>query len=372
MSSADWTGLSDDQRFLAELVATPSVSGTERAASELFVREARARGFAARVDEAGNAIAERGPADAPVQLMLLGHIDTVPGEIPVRIEAGVLHGRGSVDAKGPLAAFLCAAARADLPEGVRLTVAGAVGEETAASPGARHLLDRNRPSACIIGEPSGWDGVTLGYKGRLLVTAEARCDHHHSAGEDASAGDLIASWWRLMAERVEAFNQGRVRVFDQIQATIQGMSSGNDGLQQTARMVVGFRLPTGVSPEEWAQEVSFLAGEGIEFTFEGMEVACATDLNDPVVRALRCAIRGEGGTPRPKLKTGTADFNVVGPVWDCPIAAYGPGDSALDHTPQERLELDEFDRSIGVLATAIEALAVELVTGALNDVAIAR
>lgn len=372
MSGSDWAGLTDDQRFLAELVATPSVSGTERAASEVFVRRASALGLDAHIDEVNNAIASRGPADAPVQIILLGHIDTVPGDIPVRVEDGVLYGRGSVDAKGPLAAFLAAAARVELPEGVRLTVAGAVGEESAASPGARHLLDRHRPSACIIGEPSGWDGVTLGYKGRLLVTAEARCDHHHSAGEDASAGDLIAFWWRLMAERVEAFNQGRVRIFDQIQATIQGMSSGNDGLQQTARMVVGFRLPTGVSPEEWAQEVSFLAGEGIEFTFEGMELACATDMNDPVVRALRCAIRDEGGTPRPKLKTGTADFNVVGPVWNCPIAAYGPGDSALDHTPQERLELAEFDRSIGVLVTAIEALAVELATVALNDASITR
>jgi LysW-gamma-L-lysine carboxypeptidase len=354
--------LSDDQRFLAELVATPSVSGSERAASELFVRRAIELGLEAHLDEVDNAIASRGPADAPVHLMLLGHVDTVPGDIPVRVEDGVLHGRGSVDAKGPLAAFLCAAARADLPDGVRLTVAGAVGEESAMSPGARHLLDRHRPSACIIGEPSGWDGVTLGYKGRLLVTAEARCDHHHSAGEDASAGDLIASWWRLMAERVEAFNHGRVRVFDQIQATIQSMSSGNDGMTQNARMVVGFRLPTGLAPEEWAQDVSFLAGEGIGFTFDGMEVACATDLNDPVVRALRCAIRGQGGTPRPKLKTGTADFNVVGPVWNCPIAAYGPGDSALDHTPQERLELAEFDRSVEVLAEAIEMLAYELLS----------
>ncbi|QKK09717.1 MAG: M20/M25/M40 family metallo-hydrolase [Planctomycetota bacterium] len=67
--------------------------------------------MAAEIDEAGNALAHRGPADAPVHIMLLGHIDTVPGDIPVRIAGGVLHGRGSVDAKGPLAAMLCRAAR---------------------------------------------------------------------------------------------------------------------------------------------------------------------------------------------------------------------------------------------------------------------
>jgi len=173
VSAIDHPGLTDDHRFLVELVATPSVSGSERAASEIFVRRAAQLGFESHIDEVNNAIASRGPTDAPVHLMLLGHIDTVPGDIPVRIENGVLHGRGSVDAKGPLAAFLCAAAQVELPDGVQITVAGAVGEESATSPGARHLLDQHRPSACIIGEPSGWDGVTLGYNGRLLATAEA-------------------------------------------------------------------------------------------------------------------------------------------------------------------------------------------------------
>ena len=52
--------------------------------------------------------------------------------------------------------------------------------------------------------------------------------------------------------------------------------------------------------------------------------------------------------------------DVVAPVWRCPIAAYGPGDSALDHTPEERLGLDEFLVSVRVLAEAIPALAREL------------
>ena len=35
-------------------------------------------------------------------------------------------------------------------------------------------------------------------------------------------------------------------------------------------------------------------------------------------------------------------MNVVGPVWQCPILAYGPGDSSLDHTPHEQIELPEY------------------------------
>ena len=53
-------------------------------------------------------------------------------------------------------------------------------------------------------------------------------------------------------------------------------------------------------------------------------------------------------------------MNVVAPVWGCPIAAYGPGDSSLDHTPWERLELAEFVQSIAVLRVAVESLASEL------------
>ena len=97
--------------------------------------------------------------------MLLGHIDTVPGEIPVRVEDGWLVGRGSVDAKGPLCAFAEAAARATIPAGWRVVVVGAVEEEAATSKGARYVRDRFTPDACIIGEPSGVDRITLGTRG---------------------------------------------------------------------------------------------------------------------------------------------------------------------------------------------------------------
>ena len=39
-------------------------------------------------------------------------------------------------------------------------------------------------------------------------------------------------------------------------------------------------------------------------------------------------------------------MNVVGPVWGCPIVAYGPGDSSLDHTPEERIDLGEYLRAV--------------------------
>src|SRR5439155_482193 len=89
------------------LVEIPSVSRREGEAVEWLVARMAERGFRANVDDAGNAVGEIG--DGPVHVVLLGHIDTVPGEIPVRIEGDELVGRGAVDAKGPLAAFIAAA-----------------------------------------------------------------------------------------------------------------------------------------------------------------------------------------------------------------------------------------------------------------------
>lgn len=348
------------EQIVLDLVGTPSVSGTERAAAEVFVQHARGLGLEAEIDEAGNAFAHRGPARG-AHIVLLGHIDTVPGEIPVRIDAGVLHGRGSVDAKGPLAAMLVAAARADLPEGARLTVAGAVGEETAGSPGANFLAGRYRPQACIIGEPSGWDGVTLGYKGRLIATATAEFANAHTAGPGASACDEVVAWWARVLRVAAAMNEGSDRVFDRVQCSLRHLASSEDGLTQRASATAGFRLPPRVGPHELAQRIATLAEDPVSISFTGHERAVASDRNDAVARALSAAVRSEGGRPRPKLKTGTADFNVVGPRWNCPIAAYGPGDSGLDHTPDERLNLAEYGRSIAVLTRALETLARELV-----------
>ncbi len=352
--------MNEAEQVLFDLVATPSVSGSERKAAEVFVRHASELDYDAEIDEAGNALAHRGAIDAPVHIVLLGHIDTVPGDIPVRVESGVLHGRGSVDAKGPLAAMLVGASRAVLPEDVRVTVAGAVGEETAGSPGARHLAQQYRPSACVIGEPSGWDGVTLGYKGRLLVRATCTRSCAHTAGPQSSATDELHAWWGEVLGRVARFNMGRERAFDQVQANIRSWSSEDDGLHETAALSAGFRLPIGVQPEDLVRTMRILGEGRVRLQFEGMEVAIKSDRNDPVARALTLAIREAGGRPRPKLKTGTADFNVVGPIWQCPIAAYGPGDSSLDHTPEERLSLEEYARAVEVIRTAVEGLSEEL------------
>jgi len=353
---------SPECRLLREMVEIPSVTGNEAAVAAHIARRMGELGMDAEVDPAGNAVGRISRPDAAghaVDIILLGHMDTVPGDIPVRIENGELHGRGSVDAKGALAAFIVAASRAKIPEGVRLIVAGVTEEESVTSRGARHLLKCLSPAACIIGEPSHWNGVTLGYKGRLIAEYKRRRAMTHTASPSASAGDELCRWWERVRIASEAMRSSD-RAFERVQATLRHVHSRSDGLYEEIEAVAGFRLPPGVLPEDIEEICRLSAPEDAELTFAGHEIAHTAERSNPVARALTSAIRSTGGTPHPKMKTGTSDMNVVGPVWRCPIAAYGPGDSALDHTPEERLPLDEYARAIEVLTRAIETLAAEL------------
>src|SRR5512140_3466979 len=122
--------------LLQGLLEAYSPTGAEAGAVDYLVSAMREMGFRAAVDGAGSAVGVVG--DGPREILLLGHIDTVPGQIPVRRDGERLYGRGAADAKGPLACFTAAIARVRLRPGWRIAVIGAVGEE-GDSPGARFL-----------------------------------------------------------------------------------------------------------------------------------------------------------------------------------------------------------------------------------------
>jgi LysW-gamma-L-lysine carboxypeptidase len=381
-----------DQRaldLLQSLVAIPSPSGQEGRAAAWLVEWMAAHGLDAGLDAAGNAVGTRGAG--PRQVLLLGHIDTFPGELPVRREGDWLYGRGAVDAKGPLCAFAAAAAALEVPAGWRVTVVGAVEEEAATSRGARHLLARwPAPAACIIGEPSGWERITLGYKGRLLVEVTRRAPFAHSAGRARPPAEQAVELWNAVVAFCAAFNAGREAAFDRLDPTLYHIATQDEGAYGTARLSLGFRLPPDVEISNLKSQISNLKSanqptgdsatadfqlptsnaqhptsnlqhpiSNLHFSFSGAEVAFRAEKNTPLVRACLASIREQGGRPRFVLKTGTSDMNVVGPAWGCPIVAYGPGDSALDHTPEERINLREYLQSIEVLKSMVSILVKE-------------
>jgi LysW-gamma-L-lysine carboxypeptidase len=343
--------------LLQRMLEIESLSGQERALAEFLVEAMKSFGFDnAFIDDAGNAVGLRGSKGDGRDIVLLGHMDTVPGRIPVRIEGDSLYGRGSVDAKGPLATFIIAAAQAKIPAGTRLIVVGAVEEEAPSSKGARFARDQyNSPEACIIGEPSGWDAVTLGYKGCLTVEYRLTQPGGHSAGPVGGVAEQAVAWWQALLDHAAEYNRGHQRLFDQLLPSLRRINSSSDGMQDTIEATVGFRLPPRFDIDALEQFVRTSAGPA-EVKFIGREVAWESSRESELARAFVRVIRDAGARPSFKLKTGTSDMNVVGPKWNCPIVAYGPGDSKLDHTPSEHVSIREFHAAIDVLTRVLESL----------------
>jgi LysW-gamma-L-lysine carboxypeptidase len=348
------------RQLLRDAVATPSPSGAEAAVASLLAGALRHRVDAVELDAAGNLRVRHG--HGPTRLLFLGHLDTVPGEIPVEERDGVLHGRGAVDAKGSLCAALAAVARASdaARDGLTMEVVGAVGEEAPGSVGARHLLSSSaEPDLLIVCEPSGWERVTLGYKGHLRLRLSCERPSGHAAGPEASAADRVVEAVAGFRAACAALNDdAETRAFDALQATVLALHHEHDGLSERAEATLGVRLP----PAWPAQRL--LASLGSSWRPGGVDVHVVESVDavrgpkdGPLPRAFRSAIRAVGGQPGSVVKTGTSDWNVVAERWNVPALAYGPGDAALDHTPNEHLDLTAYDAAISVLVSVVDRLA---------------
>lgn len=323
--------------ILEDLVRIPSVTGDEGAAIAWLQQRAQADGFTADVDAAGNLHIHRGGA-TPV--WYIGHIDTVPGTIPVRIEAGELWGRGTVDAKGCIAAAY--EALLACPE-APVRIVACVGEE-GASPGAKHLLAGPAPEAVIIGEPSGSDGITLGYKGIIRAAVTFATPSQHGGHPSPNALDQFLATWPDDLHEGYGFGDRTLRLRD--------IHSTSDGLEDRVLAWLEMRIP----PEGLDASLARLRDVFPDLNVEEAWPAVATPRRDAWVAQASAAIRSQGLQPRPKHKTGTSDWNVLATAWDVPTVAYGPGDASLDHRPDERISLDEYRRGVAVLTAWFSGL----------------
>src|SRR5665647_850311 len=90
-------------RLLTNLLGIYSPSGKEEDIASFLAKEMRKLGFQVGVDGIGNVIGVVGEGEPTI--FLCGHMDTVAGHLPLRVEEGKIYARGAVDAKGPLAAM---------------------------------------------------------------------------------------------------------------------------------------------------------------------------------------------------------------------------------------------------------------------------
>ena len=340
----------DVAELLTEMLSVPSPSGDEEALASLLVSRLLRAGFDVDVDAAGNVVAAWG--DGRETVALVGHIDTVPGRIEVRRDGDLLHGRGAVDAKGPLATAIAAVSRLPRDGGRRYVIIGAVEEETS-SRGALHLAaSMAAPSSLVVLEPSGWDAVTIGYKGSLRLRASVEQSHAHGAGREPSAPDRCVALVRALQDRATPSGDDAAGVFDRVDVRVLRFDSTSDGLTDRASVDLGIRTPPGCDVDALI-ELARSAAPSAGLTILGREPAVRTDRTSPLARDFVRAIRGRHGSPRFKLKTGTSDLNILAPAWGCQAVAYGPGDSQLDHTPREHVSIAELERAVAVLELAL-------------------
>jgi LysW-gamma-L-lysine carboxypeptidase len=176
----------------------------------------------------------------------------------------------------------------------------------------------------------------------------------HTAGPGESIAETAITFWNALVNEADARNEGAKGAFDQIGLSLRAFNTRSDGLTEAADLSIGIRLPAGLDVPGLLGRIEELAATGnASITVEGLQEGYRTTKQSKLVPPFLRGIRDEGGSPTFKVKLGTSDMNVVGPVWKCPIAAYGPGDSSLDHTPDERIVLDEYLRAIRVLSRVL-------------------
>jgi len=86
--------------LLTRMVEIYSPTGYEEPLALFLTEELQKRGFKIYRDKVGNLFGTKGTVSP--HILLCGHMDVVPPELPIKLEDGVLYGRGTADAKGPL------------------------------------------------------------------------------------------------------------------------------------------------------------------------------------------------------------------------------------------------------------------------------
>ena len=184
-------------KFLGELVARPSHSGTERRAAECIRREMRAVGFdEVKIDKLGNVIGRIGRGKKII--LYDSHIDTVgvgdpeawKGQDPFKLRAqdGYLWGRGACDNKGSMACMVHGAGllkKLGLTGDFTVYVTGSTFEEDCDGLGQEFLIKKSMrtPHLVVLGEPTDLN-VYRGHRGRMEIAVRlAGRSCHASAPE---------------------------------------------------------------------------------------------------------------------------------------------------------------------------------------------
>jgi [amino group carrier protein]-lysine/ornithine hydrolase len=314
------------------------------------------------IDSVGNVIATKGTGEP--RILLCGHMDTVPGQVPVRIEDGYLYGRGASDAKAPLIAMLLAASEFPKQAGT-VIFAGVVDEEGNAAGVKQLVKSKIGVDYAMFGEPSGIDNITIAYKGRLAI--RLTCDVGDSAHASApwlarNSVEEMHDFWKAIKSKIERVGTAPSKA-NSISCTLTEISGGSSHnvTPQKCKITIDMRIPTITTCQNVLDIVDDVITrtakeKGVKATYriEDKTDPFEADHSSPLVRALSLGIL-DVRKQRPTLlrKTGTGDMNVLGNTFKIPVVTYGPGDPHASHTADERVNVDEYVSSIEVFGRAL-------------------
>lgn len=355
--------------LLRKMLEIYSPSGKEEKLSLFLASELEKLGFE-RVwrNSIGNVYGEIGSGEPAI--LLCGHMDTVPGWIPVKIEGNRLYGRGAVDAKSSLASMIIAAAglRTEVSRG-KITVACVVDEEVRAR-GIKHLIrEKFNFDYAIFGEPSGIKKITFAYKGHLKMKITLRSSTGHVGAQHIlpNAAEKCFELWTRIKNLCEEKYKSPLGVFYSLTPAITRVyARGTTGsIPDKCTLNIDFRLPPTINCHKTIDIIKDLI-DNFKAENYGLTVSFrVTDRVEPyvanrdtiVVKALREAILEETGEEAKLIrKTGTGDMNIFGSYFRIPVATYGPGDSSLSHSLNEYIEIPEYLISIKVYKKAVKRI----------------
>jgi LysW-gamma-L-lysine carboxypeptidase len=361
-------------RLLTNLLGIYSPSGKEEDIGNFLAEEMTKLGFQVGKDGIGNVIGVVGEGE-PV-ILLCGHMDTVAGHIPLRVEEGKIFARGAVDAKGPLAAMVMAAASINKEpafKGKILVIS--VVEEEATSRGVRYLINQGiEADYAIFGEPSGVENITIGYKGQVQLKVGVKTETGHSSTPWLYENALEKAYelWRQIKNAYsypplkQQENSGSP--FNTVTACLTKLTGGKatSVIPFESEMTIDIRVPPQFTSTQVIEQTQKIIAK---YQATNPKVTVKATVNDtvepfevnktsPLVHTLSASVRKVLGKPATLLrKTGTGDMNILGKAMNLPIVTYGPGDSKLDHTIDEHIVISEYLDSIQIFKETILKLA---------------
>lgn len=370
MSGAS-TPVIDPVQLTRELIRRPSVTPIDAGAMDVLHRLLEDLGFTVRrmaFEGIENLYARRGTGSP--NLCFAGHTDVVPtgnleswsaDPFEAELRDGVVIGRGAVDMKGGIAAWVAAVAGVlaeGEPEGsLSLLITG--DEEGPALHGTKRVVQALMAEgevidACVVGEPSSQqvlgDMIKIGRRGSLNTWITVRGKQGHVAYPDRAANPapVLA---RLLTELTDHCLDDGFTAFQPSNLEITTMDVGNTAtnlIPAEARGRLNIRFNpnhTGESLMAWLDaraRAAEAATPGVTVMTEHLWSGDAFLTEPgPFVRAVQDAVEAELGV-RPEASTtgGTSDARFIRAL--CPVLELGLVGQTM-HQIDERVPTSEME-----------------------------